>query len=272
MPSPTQAGAGALPGGRSRRSTAVDEYVGLPATEAIEAARAAGLRPAPERAEASEHGQHGIVLAQEPVAGSPAPPDGLLTLCVAEETPEVAANNEDFATDPTAAVDLAAEETPPDEWELDDLDAGPAEEPLFAPSAAPTEPVCDQPPVDTASSSRAKRRARWGVRAAVGLATVLALFAAAALSSRRATQPNSQAATETMRTPVPSPGPRERMRAARPHRSLASSRHRTPRRPSRARNEPRPVKPRTPAHRAMPLGHDFIVPPRSQNPERDEFF
>src|SRR3954447_25436297 len=85
MPS-SQPAVGALPG--RRRAVAVGDYVGLVASEAIEQARSSGLHPAPERVELGEPGQAGLVVSQEPEAGSPSR-DRVVVLRIGADAPGV---------------------------------------------------------------------------------------------------------------------------------------------------------------------------------------
>src|SRR5438067_13941671 len=66
----------------TRRQVEVDDYTGLTAAAAIEAARASGLRPAPERIEIPDAERQGVVVAHDPQARVSTAKGTILTLYV----------------------------------------------------------------------------------------------------------------------------------------------------------------------------------------------
>jgi hypothetical protein len=267
MPSPSQAAAGALPGGRRRRSAALADYVGLPAAEAIEAARGAGLRPAPERVESGEPGQHGLVVAQEPVAGSPAPRDRIVVLsigCAAAEeglrssvlglsavsVETEVESDETLALEPRAGPELPPEVIPAAESQA------PAEDNFFGPATGdPASPVT---PV-RAPRRVPKLRARWFAVTALGVVIFAVAIAVQGHHAELPTPPQLDRPTQHRRRhrkPHSTHTHVTQVRAARPHR-------REVRRAQRAAEPARPALARpAPTYRnAPPL-----------DPERGEFF
>jgi PASTA domain len=103
------AGGGELP---------VPDVRGLPATEAIEAVRAHGFIAAVQSTPAEHNGENGLVLDQDPPAGAMSAREGIVTLTIAEPTPQAAAAVEKPQAPPKdgEAGETAGFEDDTEEW------------------------------------------------------------------------------------------------------------------------------------------------------------
>ena len=158
-------------GGPSGRQ-AVGDYVGQPAGDAAQAVRRAGLRPGLDRSFGCAEELIGLVVAQEPTAGSSLARNGMVTLYVAAPGSEPidegtdAAQVESGGPEPAAVASVEAEQ------------AEAASAPVRVRRrkrgrARRAAPVVDAPPAPVASRSRFGVRAAYGgARAAGGRAAV----------------------------------------------------------------------------------------------------
>ncbi|MFL5894090.1 MAG: PASTA domain-containing protein [Thermoleophilaceae bacterium] len=104
--------ADATPPRPKRRQVTVDDYTGATATAAVEAARATGLRPAPERVDVADADSYGLVVAHDPKAGATTARGTILTLYVGAPAAQPDADFDDVVDDPEApATGSAAAQT-----------------------------------------------------------------------------------------------------------------------------------------------------------------
>jgi hypothetical protein len=221
---------------RGRREVTLDDYTGHTAAGAVELARAAGLRPAPERVEVLEAESYGLVVAQDPKAGSSATRGAIVSLYVGAPASQLAAD--DFAeVDPDvvplveprndvipsqpriepagqgAEDELGLVEPQPSPPEVDDT-AVVIESPLAPPrrdEAAANEPLVHTSDATSPDSVRRRRR----------LAAVAALLSALAVTALLSTH---HSAPPTADTTARTPKPREKRPVRRRPRSRPSRR------------------------------------------------
>src|SRR5260221_3798045 len=99
----------------ARRQVDVGDYTRLTAAAAVEAARAIGLRPAPERVEVKTPETYGLVVAHDPNAGATTTRGTMLTLYVGAPATQLEPEASDITQRPAhaaapvdAATDLGA--------------------------------------------------------------------------------------------------------------------------------------------------------------------
>jgi hypothetical protein len=271
----------------ARRQVTVADYSGLTPPAAIEAARASGLRPAPERVEVADGDSHGLVVAHDPEAGSVTTRGTILTLYVGAPATEPASALDDGGSDsdsqatwadaPLASsvraaagseAELGLQERDPDE--VATIDRLIVESPLAATGRREDAEDAHNPSVARSVGTSRPWRAKRALAVAAVLATIVLLSALTAHDSRP-------------RRPSAVP-------AQRPHAHAPMSRrhkHRRRAKPNRARpvplRRPRvvpaviPRPPLVPQPFAPPLGSEApAVPPARRSSGRlatdDEFF
>jgi PASTA domain len=279
-PSRAKSGAGSR---STRRQIHVDDFSGQTAADAIESARLAGLRPAPERVEVDDPTRHGVVIGHEPKAGETAARGSLLALfvgagpAVAHEAPEPAEASRDAMAEPPAhgsETDLGLPR--PDEPDEREAFAGEAEDahdlsdeflaeppfPLLGPFFEPSTRSTEQLP---------RRRIKRLYLIAAGAILLLTLIVATAATTRHAVrEPKAE------RTKPPSrraPAHHLHKRRRRPHvKTRGRARESSVARPTAGHTQ---TAPNTPLTRALsPPAYAAPAPaqPRPASPERDEFF
>jgi hypothetical protein len=283
---PLRAGASAVPRA-SRRSLTVDDYCGMTAAAAVEAARAAGLRPAPERIQTEEAAQHGLVVAHEPAPGDPATRGTIVSLYVAtpqtaeapapETEAEFPAPEQPAGTPSTSGALTHAVPSGGEHRAGEDAASAPTAPPPAEPAEREAEPPRD---VDhdwladalaaealSAARTRRKRTRRFVTGAATALViALLAVLAAVAPHTPAVRHPHPQLSRPLSQRALQNAGTRRRRNRERPHPA------RTKRR--RARPLPVPLRPliRPTAPAPIPAAPRIYTPQPGPAPTPDEFF
>lgn len=119
-PQPTNAVALRRPAGAKARAThgetVTPELAGFHAAKAVAAVRALGLIAAIEGLDTHDTGQHGVVVEQDPPAGTRLGREGIVVLRVGQPAGELADDEHPTLEEPPAAVGLGGGEDDTEAW------------------------------------------------------------------------------------------------------------------------------------------------------------